>query len=88
MGEKEFALELSELAELAFRCRCGTSMTFQAEGKNDKAVKITCPGCGHPYSQIHVALNAYRSFREAANIEGLEARITIRASALGGQPKS
>jgi hypothetical protein len=63
-------------------------MTFQSEGEHDAAVKINCPGCGHPYPQVHVALGAFRSFLEAANIPGLEARITIRASALGDQPKS
>jgi hypothetical protein len=90
VGEKEFVLELSELTELTFRCKhpgCDASMTFRAGGKAS-AVEIHCPGCGQHYSQIRGALSAFREFLASAKIDGLDARITIRASALGGPTKS
>ena len=87
MGEKELVLELGELAQLSFCCKhpgCGASMTFPAGGAAH-AVEIHCPGCGQNYSQIRGALSAFREFLAAARtLDGVDTRITIRASALGG----
>lgn len=91
MGEKELMLGLGELAEITFRCKqpgCGASMTFRSDGTTSVA-EIFCPGCGRRYSEITGVMGAFRRFLAAARtLDGIDTRITIRASALGDQPKS
>jgi hypothetical protein len=85
MGEKEMVFEIDELTQLTFHCQhCGTRLTFRADVEPTSSSDIPCPGCGRNYTQIRGALGAFREFLKAAKIDGLNTRITVRASALSG----